>query len=103
MQIDRTHHTDASDPDENGDHDYFYEYDLYRFSDGSLSLFARSYVDESDEAHFLNLAIGNRSRPLVDADLTHPLFLAAKAHLLSEGKVRLHWLSGRGNGYEPLP
>lgn len=103
MQIARTHHIDASQPDDNGDLDYFYEYDLYRFSEGSLCLFARSYADEPDEAHFLNLAIGDRSRPLADADLTHPLFLAAKVHLLSEGKVRLNWLSGRGNGYEPLP
>ncbi|HWU98229.1 MAG TPA: hypothetical protein VN114_06930 [Oxalicibacterium sp.] len=103
MHIDRTHHIDTAESDENGDVDYFYEYDIYRFSEGSMCLFARSYIDEPDEAHFLNFSIDGESQLIVDADLTRPLLVSAKEHLLSEGKVRLHWLSGRGNGYEPLP
>ncbi|GAB2473843.1 hypothetical protein GCM10027082_26520 [Comamonas humi] len=103
MQIECTRHLDASEPDEDGGHDYYYEYDIYRFTDGALCLVARSYTDEPDEAHFLNLLEHGQLRLLADADLAHPLLLAARAHLLATGKTRLHWLSGRGQGYEPLP
>lgn len=50
MHIECTHHIDASEPDEDGMHEYYYEYDMYRFTDGALCLVARSYSDEPDEA-----------------------------------------------------
>jgi len=31
MEIVKTHHIDASEPDANGWHDYYYEYDIYAF------------------------------------------------------------------------
>ena len=103
MHIERTHHIDASDPDENGMHEYYYEYDIYRFTDDSICFVARSYIDEPDEAHFLRIEVNGGTRLMVDADLMHPLLLAAQAYLLNAGKIQLHWLSGRGNGYEPVP
>ena len=103
MQIERTHHVDASEPDVAGLYEYFYEYDMFRFSDGSNCIVARSYVDEPDEAHFLRVEIDGQRRSMTDADLADPLLLAAQSHLLSIGKVRLNWLSGRGNGYEAVP
>lgn len=103
MKVDRTHHIDASEPDQAGMYDYYYEYDIYRFTDGLDALMARSYVDESDEAHFLRIEINNCSRLMVDKDLLHPLFLAAHSHLQAEGKLHFKWLSGRGNGYESVP
>lgn len=40
---------------------------------------------------------------MTDANLRHPLLLAAAAYLAEAGKHRLRWLSGRGDGYESLP
>ncbi|HYG04869.1 MAG TPA: hypothetical protein VD865_00465 [Stenotrophomonas sp.] len=103
MHIECTHHIDASEPDEDGMHEYYYEYDMYRFTDGALCLVARSYSDEPDEAHFLCFEVDGHRRTMTDRDLTNPLLLAAQAHLRAAGKIRLQWLSGRGTGYEPLP
>jgi hypothetical protein len=103
MLIECTRHIDASEPDADGFYDYHYEYDVYTFSDGAVCFVARSYTHEPLEAHFLRIDLVGESRLLTDADLTHPLFLQARAHLLGAGKVHLHWLSGRGNGYESLP
>lgn len=103
MRVECTRQIDASEPDEAGFHDYHYEYDFYRFSDGAVCFVARSYTDTSDEAHFLSVELDGDPRRLTDADLAHPLFDAARSHLLGAGKVHLDWLSGRGNGYEPIP
>lgn len=102
MQVECTRHIDASEPNADGSYDYHYEYDFYRFSNEGCCLFARSYTDESDEAHFLSMEVGEESRLLTDDDLGHPLFVAAQTYLHNEGKLRLNWLSGRGNGYESL-
>ncbi|WP_295938972.1 hypothetical protein [uncultured Xanthomonas sp.] len=101
MHVDITHHVDASEPDDG--YGYSYAYTLYRFSDGSDRLLARSYDDDADHAHFLNIEVDGHVRLMIDADLRHPLLLAAAAYLVEAGKRRLRWLSGRGDGYEPLP
>ncbi|RYF38476.1 MAG: hypothetical protein EOO27_50750 [Comamonadaceae bacterium] len=102
MQVERTHHIDASEPDDAGMYDYHYEYDLYRFSDGVRCFTARSYVHQPGEAHFLGIEVRGKPRLLVDADLAQPLFLSALDHLQAHGKTDLRWLSGRGNGYEAV-
>jgi hypothetical protein len=103
MLIDRTHHIDASEPDESGMYDYYYEYDIYRFTDESSCLVARSYTSEPEEAHFLRIEANGNPRSMEDTDLSHPLFLAASAYLCTEGKLQFRWLSGRGDGYESVP
>nr|WP_283161856.1 hypothetical protein [Xanthomonas nasturtii] len=103
VHVERTRHCDCSAPDASGAVDYEYEYDIYRFVDGVRCLFARSYTDTPDEAHFLSIDVGGKSRLLKVADLLDPLCAFAQAHLRREGKRQLHWLSGRGNGYEPVP
>ncbi|RNF86235.1 hypothetical protein [Montanilutibacter psychrotolerans] len=103
MHIECTRQLDASDPDASGNYEYYYEYDMYRFTDGAICFVARSYTDEPDEAHFLRIELDGTPRPMTDSDLARPLFLAAQAHLHGAGKVHLRWLSGRGNGYEPVP
>ena len=45
MDVQITHHVDASEPDAQGMYDYRYEYDLYTFREGGLALVARSYTD----------------------------------------------------------
>ncbi|KFA26767.1 hypothetical protein FQK02_12655 [Xanthomonas vasicola] len=103
MHVERTRHVDCSTPDASGAYDYYYAYDLYRFVDGACCLFARSYTDTPNEAHFLSIAVGDKSRLLKDADLLDPLCVFAQAHLRREGKQQVCWLSGRGNGYEAVP
>jgi hypothetical protein len=103
MRIECTRLIDASEPDELGMYEYHYEYDIYRFTDGCMCFVARSYTDEPDEAHFLGLEADGQSRPILDEDLMHPLLFAAQAYLRAAGKIRLRWLSGRGDGYEPVP
>ena len=103
MHIERVRRIDASEPDASGMYEYHYEYDIYRFTEGPVCFVARSYTDAPDEAHFLAIEEHGSGRVLVDADLTHPLLLKAQTHLRGEGKEHLHWLSGRGNGYESVP
>lgn len=103
MIVECTRHLDASEPDGAGMYDYHYEYDIYRFTDGAVCFAARNYVERVEEAHFVSVEVKGTSRRLINADLAHPLFLAAVAHFRGEGKTDLHWLSGRGNGYEPIP
>lgn len=103
MHIERTRQVDASEPDDTGAYEYYYEYDIYRFTDGPICLVARSYTDEPDEAHFLRIETDHGARPLVAADLAHPLLLAALNHLRADGKVHVRWLGGRGDGFELVP
>lgn len=103
MHVEHSHRIDASERDAAGRYDYYYEYDLYRFVEGTIGLVARSYIDEADEAHFLRIQIDGNERLMEDADLARPLFMATREHLRSIGKVQLRWLSGRGDGYEPVP
>jgi hypothetical protein len=65
MHVERTHHIDASDRDESGSYEYYYEYDLYRFTLGGTCLVARSYADEPNEAHFLRIEERGSVRPLI--------------------------------------
>lgn len=41
MHIECVRQIDSSEPDESGMYDYYYEYDIYRFTDGPLCLIAR--------------------------------------------------------------
>lgn len=101
MIVETTHHVDASEPDANGMYEYRYEYDVFSFSDGRVALVARSYNNEA-EAHFLRIEVDGAPRLLTRADLKLPLFANAAEDLRSLGKEQINWLSGRGNGYEPV-
>ena len=103
MHIDLVRRVDASEPDEDGQYDYYYEYDIYLFTEGATCFVARSYTDQPGEAHILRIETNGVPRVLTDKDLRHPLSLAAQSHLRSEGKMQLRWLSGRGDGYESVP
>ena len=48
---------DSSEPDEFGMCDYYYKYDIYRFTDEPMCFIACSYIDEPDEAHFLGIDV----------------------------------------------
>ena len=64
MQVECSHHIDASEADAEGFYEYYYEYDIYRFMLGSLSLVVRSYSDTCEQASVLRLEEAGKSRPL---------------------------------------
>lgn len=103
MEVEVTHHIDASERDAQGMYEYYYEYDIYRFTGGKMSCAARSYVDEPEAAHFLRISEGKRERFLRETDFQSPLLVAAIDYLRSAGKRKLNWLSGEHGGYTALP
>jgi hypothetical protein len=67
MKIEQDHQIDASEPDAAGMYDWYYEYDVYRYSEGERTLVARSYTDTSDEAHFLRYEVQAKHLPIAQA------------------------------------
>ena len=94
---------DAGEPKPDGSCDYHYEYDLLHFHEGERLLVARSYSDHPSEVHFLRVEHGPEARRLIRSDMTGGLATEAIAHLRTLGKTEINWLSGAGNGYEPVP
>jgi hypothetical protein len=101
MLIERYHHIDASEQDKDGFYDYYYEYDVYSFVDGPVSLMVRCYTDDSERADFQGIKVDGDYRGLELSDLKHPMVLAAQTLLRAEGKVLFCWLTDKG--YEPMP
>jgi hypothetical protein len=101
MQIEVFHHIDCSTPDKNGVYDYYYECDVYQFTDGDISVTARSYDEDPEEASFMSITIDGECRGLTMADLSNPVLLSAKTHLQNKGMNDLKWFTG--TSYEPLP
>ncbi|MPT11408.1 MULTISPECIES: hypothetical protein [Comamonas] len=102
LQVECSHHIDASEPDAEGFYEYYYEYDIYRFTLGNLSLVVRSYSDTSAQASVLRLEEAGRSRTLQFKDLQQPLLLQAKTHLHTLGKQDLRWFNPKYARYDPL-
>ena len=100
MKVEQTHHIDASDRDANGLYDWYYEYHLYRFSDGERTLVARSYTDGTEEAHFLRFEVQKKPLGVTAKDIDDPLLKQATLHLRSIGKVSIKYLGPEG--YAPL-
>lgn len=103
MQVQTSHHVDVSVQGADGLNDYYYEYDIIVFSNGGVSLVARSYTDAPHEAHFLCVESDSGQRPLVGEDVKNALATEAAAYLRAQGKSEIKWLSDGGNGYEILP
>lgn len=102
MRVSIDHHVEASEADANGMHDWHYEYDAYRFSQGWRSFVARAYTDEPGKVAFLSREVKifgfYRHRLLNSADLESPLFRAAVAHLRDLGMTSFDRLT-EANGY----
>ena len=97
MIIQKTHHIDASEPDEDGLYEYYYAYSIYRFEQEGLTLVARSYDDEPEKAHFLSKSgLSGAVELLSPTDLHSLLFLEACKHLEAEGKTRIEYLTDSG-------
>jgi hypothetical protein len=96
MHVESTHHIDSSEQDENGFYAWRYEYHLFHFFDGEVELIARSYVDDSNSAQFLQIKRNGVIRQLTVEDLHLPVFNDAIRHLKTLGKQQLSWLSETG-------
>ncbi len=101
MKVSVSHHIDASEPDAAGDYDYYYEYYLYRFSDGRRSYVARAYADEPGQAAFLAVEEEGRNGFVGPADEEDALFVEAVAYLRLCGRTALSRLT-EAEGYVPL-
>lgn len=102
MQVTVSHHIDASEPDEHGDYEYYYEYDIFLFTEGPLTLKARSYSDEGSQASLMGLGQAGKLHLLEYKDLKLPLVQQAVNHLRSLGKSEVRWLNPRYARYEPV-
>lgn len=98
MKIEKRHEIDAGEKDANGYYDYYYEYDDYLFSDGSLSILARSYSDSPEEVSFRAVLEEEKRRMIEKKDMQSPLFEEAVNHLKGEGKSDIQILTE--GGYE---
>jgi hypothetical protein len=65
MQVECTHHIDGSEPDDDDPYSYYYEYDVYCFTEGAMRLWARSYVDTPDERRSTALRLADARGPLL--------------------------------------
>ena len=59
---------DASEKAEDESYEYYYEYTLYSFEDGDMTLVARSYKDTYDEVCFLKKIVLGKDTLLVKED-----------------------------------
>jgi hypothetical protein len=101
MHVEKSHHVDTSEPDTNGLYEWRYEYDLYSFSDASISMIARTYESEPDAVYFLHIEQGSLRRGITPKEFSLPVFREAVAYLRDAGFRRIEWLGV--SGYDRVP
>ncbi|MGO4452007.1 YgcG family protein [Phyllobacterium sp. TAF24] len=102
MNVEISHHIDASDLNPEGFYDYHYEYDIYVFSDGPLSYVVRAYTDQPEQAAFMSVSKGSSKRLLRSNDFRTPLLAEAVAYLRNAEKTDLSWLCEKRGRYLPI-
>jgi hypothetical protein len=105
MTISKTHHIDASEPNEQGTYDYYYAYTVYVFAQADVEYTARSYDDEPQKVAFVGKGVNGTTRRIVANDLNSPLFTQAVRYLkTSEGKGSFWFLDSRNrkSGYTQI-
>jgi hypothetical protein len=101
MRIECVRQVDASERNAEGKYEWYYEYDIYRFTEGDRTLVARSYTDTSSQAHFLRFEVEARPVRLTTQDTRDPLLRQAAGYLVSIGKKSIEYFGPEG--YAPLP
>jgi hypothetical protein len=100
MKVNVSQHIDKSDLSENGFYDYYYDFNVYAFSEGDVIYYARSYNDQPDEAHFTNGEREGKIFSLSDADFKTDLFIEACIYLHASAWRQLTYLGN--DGYVPV-
>ena len=99
MKVTKEHQIDAGEKDAEGYYDYFYEYDIYTFTENGKKLIARKYTDD-ETAHFLRIKSGGKERMLMKEDLETSFISKAIQHLRNEGIEEVEYLAN--SGYERI-
>ncbi len=68
MKYNKQEVIDASEKAEDGSYEYYYDYTLYSFEDGDMTLVARSYKDTYDEVCFLKKTVSGSDVLLTKED-----------------------------------
>jgi hypothetical protein len=99
------HHVDSRESSVKEKYDFYYDYDVYRFSDGSQTLAARSYSFEPTTVNLISFETGDDIESLTESSFALPLVQIAIGHLRALGKQHLRWLNveGKGDAYIPIP
>ena len=107
LKINVTHEScvDSLGPDTDGNYEYYYKYDMYRFTRNNRTVIVRSYTTEPNEAHFLGIEINGKKRLIERADFKSPIVKATIYYLVKTGKSELNWLdqSNTHDGYSKVP
>jgi len=90
MKICKTHQVDKGDT-QSGNYDFQYEYHLYEFSENGQKLIARSYLDETQEAHLIRLERDGDYIPCHQV-LNDDLVIKAVEHLRGDGNSLINYL-----------
>ncbi|MDQ8205874.1 hypothetical protein [Pelagicoccus sp. SDUM812003] len=99
MKVTKEHKIDAGEKDSEGYYDYFYEYDIYTFTENGKKLTARKYIDD-ETAHFLRIENEGEERILTKEDLETSFISEAIEHLRNEGIEEVEYLAN--SGYERI-
>ncbi len=100
MKTSEEHIIDASDQDENGFYEYYYEYDKYEFAFNKLTLIAKSYKDEDDEASFFASVVNGKREMVLNEHISSPEMEQAVRYLQAKGKNKFTVLTEQG--YIPI-
>jgi hypothetical protein len=98
MKINIQHHIDSGEKDADGYYDYYYEFDVFTFYEGSFSLYARSYIEDSVLVSFVNSTRDEKVVFLTAADFKKPFFIEACTYLHAIGKQQFQYLDQK-QGY----
>ncbi len=94
-------HIKDFEKNKDGSYKYYYEFDLYEFSDGLIKFIARSYRDTFEKVSFLKKVVGGKSQNIEKGDFDLKLFKDAAQYLLNEGKKSLFYFDLK-EGYVEL-
>jgi hypothetical protein len=100
MQVTLSRHIDKSELRADGFYDYYYDFNLYKFSNSNIIYHARSYNDQPGEAHFINGEHEGKVFFLGNTDFNTDLFIEACTYLQACGFKEL--CCSRDQGYAPI-
>jgi len=98
MKVSCKHQIDASERDENGLYDWYYEYDLYEFQIGPIEVIACSYIDEPNEVSILSIIEdGAKLFPIKPSDIGKPELIQVLAYLKNTKHMKIFkYLGSKG-------
>ena len=103
MKVEKTHHIEASEPNEDGSYDYHYEFHQIRIAVGEEVLIARSYVEQPEEVVLMCIERNGALEDISWKDLSGPLLTQALAYLRGEEYSSIRWVEPGTLQYADVP